>query len=98
MFQAYNWTGNVRELRNILERAVILSDGRVLRIDEGELGGPSDRPAPASISLADNEREHIIAVLKQTGGAIAGPTGAAKLLGIPPSTLRSRMERLGIKA
>jgi PAS domain S-box-containing protein len=94
----YRWPGNIRELRNVLERAVILNQGRALRMESGELIPDSPRAEVTSTqSLADNEREHIRAVLKQTEGAIAGPTGAAKILGIPPSTLRSRMARLGIK-
>ncbi len=94
----YGWPGNIRELRNVLERAVILSDGRTLQVDDRELRSHAGRAATASVSLADMEREHIASVLKQTGGAIAGPEGAAAILGLPPSTLRSRMERLGIKA
>jgi formate hydrogenlyase transcriptional activator len=95
----YRWPGNIRELRNLLERAVILCDGRTLRIEDADLGGGAlQGPEIGSQSLADREKEHILSVLKQTGGAIAGPTGAAKILGIPPSTLRSRMARLGIKA
>jgi PAS domain S-box-containing protein len=94
----YAWPGNIRELRNVLERAVILSDGRTLRVDAGELRATPGAPAAAGVlSLADMERQHITAVLRQTGGAIAGPGGAARILGVPPSTLRSRMERLGIK-
>jgi formate hydrogenlyase transcriptional activator len=93
----YRWAGNIRELRNVLERAVILCDGPVLRIDERSLTTTEPvNPAP-SRTLADLERDHIVAVLKQTNGAIAGPKGAAKVLGIPPSTLRSTLERLGIK-
>jgi formate hydrogenlyase transcriptional activator len=80
----------------LLERAVILCDGSTLRIEHIDLG-PAARPASASQSLAEMEKDHILSVLKQTGGAIAGPAGAAKILGVPPSTLRSRMARLGIK-
>ncbi|MEK6702059.1 MAG: sigma 54-interacting transcriptional regulator [Planctomycetota bacterium] len=95
----YPWPGNIRELRNVLERAVILTEGRTLRIAETELGPSGSHPSAGAqpISLADAEREHILLALKHTKGAIAGPTGAAKLLGVPASTLRSRMERLGIK-
>lgn len=95
--QRYAWPGNIRELRNVLERAVILGEGPILRIGEAELRvGPFQQPAPA-LTLEDVEREHILRVLKQTDGVIAGDGGAAKLLGVPPSTLRSTMARLGIK-
>ena len=97
---AYAWPGNIRELRNVLERAVILSTDAALRVDASELrmdARPAE-PASAALSLDELERRHILAVLKQTDGAIAGPRGAAKILGVPPSTLRSRMDRLGIKS
>ena len=95
----YRWPGNIRELRNVLERAVILSEGGLLRLEDTELGGPATGSvARTSMSLEDVERDHITSVLKQTGGVIGGPTGAAKILGVPPSTLRSAMSRLGIKA
>jgi PAS domain S-box-containing protein len=103
---SYGWPGNIRELRNVLERAVILADGRILRIEDRELraggagaaAGAEAGVASKALSLAAMERAHIAAVLKQTNGAIAGPAGAARILGIPPSTLRSRMARLGITA
>jgi PAS domain S-box-containing protein len=98
----YHWPGNIRELRNVLERALILADGPTLRVAEEELRGgratpPADGETEAGSTLAERERQHILSVLKQTGGAIAGARGAAKILGVPPSTLRSRMARLGIK-
>ena len=94
----YPWPGNIRELRNVLERAVILGNDPILCIDAAELrSAPGATATPTqAMSLDEVERQHILAVLKQTDGAIAGPGGAAKLLGVPPSTLRSRMERLGI--
>ncbi|MBX3389827.1 MAG: sigma 54-interacting transcriptional regulator [Phycisphaeraceae bacterium] len=96
----YGWPGNIRELRNLLERAAILCDGRVLRLSENDLPGAGDAGAveAKSASLEEVEKQHILAVLAQTEGAIAGPKGAAKILGLAPSTLRSRMDRLGIKA
>ncbi|MBX3379008.1 MAG: sigma 54-interacting transcriptional regulator [Phycisphaeraceae bacterium] len=93
----YAWPGNIRELRNVLERAAILCDGRVLRVGENDLPGNPESGGVISASLEEVEKQHILAVLEQTRGAIAGPKGAAKILGVPPSTLRSRMERLGIK-
>jgi len=92
----YAWPGNIRELRNVLERAVILSEGSTLRIDDAEFRTPVARTGPATMSLEEVEREHIRSVLTQTGGVIAGEAGAAKILGVPPSTLRSAMARLGI--
>ncbi len=96
---AYRWPGNIRELRNVLERAIILADSPILRIEDADLRAPSRNPEPSArlVTLADAEREHIRNALRQTGNAIAGPNGAARILGVPPSTLRSRMERLGIK-
>ncbi len=95
----YAWPGNIRELRNVLERAVILSPDSTLRVDANELRSTTRQSGAASeaLSLDELERRHILAVLQQTDGAIAGPKGAAKILGVPPSTLRSRMDRLGIK-
>jgi transcriptional regulator with GAF, ATPase, and Fis domain len=94
----YRWPGNIRELRNVLERAMILSEGSTLRIEAGDLAAPPGAPGAASMSLTDMERAHIVAVLEQTGGVVGGANGAAKILGVPPSTLRSTMTRLGIKA
>lgn len=98
----YAWPGNIRELRNTLERAMILGEGTSLRVGESDLLGAASGAGQGSgqglLTLEDMEREHIRAALRQAGGAIAGPNGAAKLLDIPPSTLRSRMERLGLKA
>lgn len=94
----YHWPGNIRELRNVLERAVILTEGTTLRIRDGELRGHAAPERAGSATLADVERQHILSVLKQTGGVIAGNNGAARILGVPPSTLRSSMARLGIKA
>ena len=95
---AYNWPGNVRELANILERAVILCEGRVLQL--AHLG----LPAAAAVVMADDvvtleeaERRHILKALEKTGGVLAGPKGAAMLLGVNRSTLWSRMRKLGIE-
>jgi transcriptional regulator with GAF, ATPase, and Fis domain len=94
----YSWPGNIRELRNVLERAIILCDGPVLKIGERELPGATPSPAGAPLTLAEAERAHILSVLELTKGVIGGPHGAAKVLGVAPSTLRSTMERLDIKA
>ena len=103
----YGWPGNIRELQNIVERALILSQGPVLEIDPTMLpsssGGAEPMPAPARWaggpmpSLEDVERAHIQAALDRTAWIIEGPRGAASILKLHPNTLRSRMEKLGIK-
>ncbi len=97
--KGYYWPGNIRELENIVERAVILSNGETLHIDEPPFGSLPEASYGEDkiVSLEDNEREYIIKVLNQTNWRINGDKGAAKLLGINPNTLRSRMEKLGIK-
>ncbi|MBX9580306.1 MAG: sigma 54-interacting transcriptional regulator [Gemmataceae bacterium] len=101
LLTAYPWPGNVRELENVLERAVILADGPVLEIDPEVLpvGPESPEPnglEPTSRTLQAVEREHILAALTQSGWVIEGPGGAARLLGLHPNTLRSRLKRFGI--
>jgi transcriptional regulator with GAF, ATPase, and Fis domain len=92
--QHYHWPGNIRELRNVIERAMITSDGPVLNIEPPATGA---RPAGAeATSLKALERAHILAVLQETGWRIRGPRGAAVILGLPPTTLENRMIRLGI--
>jgi len=100
----YAWPGNVRELENVIERALILSRGSVLRIDEQVLGSRASSIAaslPASLKepagLKEVERRHILHTLTLTDWHIEGPSGAAARLGIPPSTLRSRMKQYGMK-
>jgi formate hydrogenlyase transcriptional activator len=92
----WHWPGNVRELENLIERSVILSEGRVLRAPLGELQAPP-RDTVGSISTLENaEREHIIRVLRETGGVLSGPAGAAHKLGLKRTTLQSKMERLKV--
>jgi DNA-binding NtrC family response regulator len=93
----YSWPGNVRELENVIERAVILANGSTLEIDPDILA-PSSPLADAlpEGTLQGVERDHILNVLRQTRGVIDGPRGAAKILNLNPSTLRSRMKKLGI--
>ena len=92
----YDWPGNVRELANVIERAVILCNGRVIL--EEHLGTLAGRTPPSTtfLSLRDMERQHILRALEQTGGVLAGPHGAARLLGMRRSTVWSRMKKLGI--
>jgi transcriptional regulator with GAF, ATPase, and Fis domain len=93
---AYDWPGNVRELANVLERAVILCQGRVLQ--SAHLGLPALHAAPSDlVTLEEAERRHILKALEKTGGVLAGPRGAAAVLGLNRSTLWSRMRKLGIQ-
>jgi formate hydrogenlyase transcriptional activator len=94
----YRWPGNIRELENVIERAVILSTGSVLHVPYRDLqsrvtpGHDGDKPQ----TLADVEREHIRATLKETRWVLSGPRGAASRLGMNRSTLYFRMKKLGI--
>ena len=94
----YSWPGNIRELQNLIERAVILSRGSVLEVPLGELkqNGRIATEQSASNSLESVEREHILRVLRETNWVIGGPTGAAARLGLPRTTLNNKMQRLGI--
>jgi len=94
----YQWPGNIRELENVIERAVILSRSSVLRVPRRDLQSRvSAGPSGAKLeTLADVEREHIRAVLKQTRWVLSGPGGAAARLGMNRSTLYFRMKKLGI--
>ena len=94
---AYPWPGNIRELQNVLERAVILATGPTLEVDPDVLGQPAAEAAgKPSAALEDVERNHILAVLSQTNWVIDGPRGAAAILGLHPNTLRSRLKKLGV--
>ncbi len=91
----YSWPGNVRELANMIERAVINTHGPVLRMTE--LFEIPQADELSSKTLEEIEREYIIRILGDTGWRIEGPIGAAKILGLNPSTLRTRMSKLGIQ-
>jgi formate hydrogenlyase transcriptional activator len=95
---AYAWPGNVRELANVMERAVILCEGPV--IQDEHIGALDRRSASVEsdvfLTLAEMERQHIQRALVKTGGVLAGPQGAARLLGMRRSTVWSRMRKLGI--
>jgi formate hydrogenlyase transcriptional activator len=92
----YPWPGNVRELQNAIERAVILSPGPSLQVPLGDLQPAAPAPAPAAVTLADAEREHILAALRDAGWVLGGPKGAAARLGMKRSTLQWKMKKLGI--
>ena len=93
----YYWPGNVRELQNIIERATILSDGPIVEVADSLLVSHTARQSSSSRkNLVDVERGHITKVLEETSWAIEGKAGAAAILGLAPSTLRSRMTKLGI--
>jgi formate hydrogenlyase transcriptional activator len=98
MLRSHTWPGNIRELQNFIERAVILSSGPALRPPLWELR-TSARTAESSGSrtLAETERDHIIEVLRHSGGVISGHRGAAVRLGLKRTTLQSRMRKLGIE-
>ncbi len=97
VLRSYLWPGNVRELANVIERAVITSPGTVLQISNITEASPASAPQKPSKTLEEVEREYITAVFEATGWKIDGQDGAAKLLGLNPSTLRTRMNKLGIK-
>lgn len=93
----YSWPGNVRELQNVIERAMILSHSSVLEIQEALTKSDSAARLKPSTKLEDMERVHILRTLEQTQWRIEGSQGAAALLGLNPSTLRSRLKKLGLK-
>ena len=92
----YAWPGNIRELQNFVERAVILSEGSSLRPPLGELR-ESRSKSSAGATLKDVERKHVLQVLRETDWVLGGSNGAAARLGMPRTTLISRMRSLGIK-
>jgi len=108
----YAWPGNIRELENLIERAVLLSPGKELRVPLAELKPGSVIADPASpfsafntssvssapvSTLEEAERQHILRALRQTEWRIAGPKGAANILGMKRTTLQARMRKLGIR-
>jgi formate hydrogenlyase transcriptional activator len=104
----YHWPGNIRELQNVIERAVIVSTGPALSVDVADLkfpkaGPPAEKPAsPKSTTgalhdvLEETERQQILKAVKQSNWIVAGPNGAAARLGMKRSTLQKRMHKLGI--
>ena len=98
LLQEYHWPGNVRELESVLERAVIISQGAALQVlDRFDSSRKRQQATGQDVKSIDElEHDHIQMVLKETGGRIEGKNGAAKLLGLNPSTLRARMRKLDI--
>jgi formate hydrogenlyase transcriptional activator len=94
----WDWPGNIREIENLMERSVILSEGNALRVPLSELRAQSkSRTAEGDRTLDTAERQHIIRVLRETRGVLSGLEGAARRLGLKRTTLQSKMQRLGIK-
>jgi transcriptional regulator with GAF, ATPase, and Fis domain len=96
LLETYEWPGNIRELENVIQRAIILSSGPALSIGDAWLPSSERLEATESVTLLDVERRHILNVLHKAGWQIEGARGAARVLGMKPSTLRSRMAKLGI--
>jgi formate hydrogenlyase transcriptional activator len=100
MLTSWPWPGNIRELENLMERSVILSDSNALRVPLSEMQTPGQPGSPAASgpdqSLDNAEREHILRVLRETRGILSGPDGAARRLGLKRTTLQSKMQRLKI--
>lgn len=100
LFQAYNWPGNIRELQNVIERAVVLCDSETFSVDETWLKPEEHRVSgsvvPLGATLAEHEKEIIEAALADCGGQVSGSTGAAAKLGLPRQTLESKIMALGI--
>jgi formate hydrogenlyase transcriptional activator len=100
LFQTYEWPGNIRELQNVIERAVILCDGETFSVDETWLTPVAPKSAATSVPLVANlverEKEMVETALREAEGVVGGPTGAAAKLGIPRQTLESKIRKLGI--
>jgi formate hydrogenlyase transcriptional activator len=95
-FSKYHWPGNIRELENLIERSVILSQGPVLRVSLGELKMQTTLASDGEATLEAAERKHILRALRETNWVIGGPSGAAARLGMKRTTLQSKIQKLGI--
>jgi DNA-binding NtrC family response regulator len=99
LLQSYPWPGNIRELQNVIERSLIVSSGDIFSVDESWLSKESSQP-PTQVQVSGEsrgEREIIEAALAESRGRIAGPSGAAARLRIPPSTLEYKIKTLKIR-
>jgi len=92
----YPWPGNIRELENLIERSVILSQGPDLRVPLEELKAQAAAASDGAVTLEAAEREHILRALREANRVIGGPAGAAARLSMKRTTLQSRMKKLGI--
>jgi PAS domain S-box-containing protein len=98
LFMEYFWPGNIRELQNVIEHGLIISKEDTFEIPKAYFGQFLDQKKKSElISLEEHEKKYILEILQYTKGAIYGPKGAAGILGLKPSTLQSRMKRLGIE-
>ena len=95
----YDWPGNIRELENVVERGLVLGSGEVLRFNKQLLGDslPARPEGKELTTLEEHERRYVLEVLEWTNGVVSGPRGAAKILGMKPTTLQSRLKKLGIQ-
>jgi len=94
---AYSWPGNIRELANLIERSVLLAKGPVIEDMSLPVLQMKSSQNFSIKTIHENEREYIISILKKCNGKIWGIGGAAEVLNIPPSTLKSKMKKLGIQ-
>jgi len=98
----YSWPGNIRELEHLIERSILLSTGDTLKQIHLPVNKPKNHGTVHTEELKlktidENEREHILMILKYCKGRVAGDSGAAEILGVHPSTLNSKIKRLGIR-
>ena len=96
MLSRYDWPGNIRELENLVERSVILTQGTDLQVPISELQTANHPAVAAGTTLEEAERQQILRALRETKWVIGGPAGAAARLGIKRTTLQSKMLKLGI--
>lgn len=95
--QAYDWPGNIRELENVIERAVILSNDHKLELTDWIPKKSPSAHASEIVTLEEFEKQYILSILQKTSWRVSGEKGAARILGMKPTTLESRMKKLGIK-